>query len=124
MGASRTTTITRSDLGPAREYPVTRLRPMRLPAQAARQLPDQSTTLRVEPSSTSDSRLRGAQPKSDILLPWSCVWWLDPPVSMFRPCCPSLRRLLGSRTGCPIYHASLGGYPPLGSTHLQFLHAA
>ena len=32
---------------------VTRLQPMPLPARAARQLPDQSTTLRVEPSSTS-----------------------------------------------------------------------
>jgi hypothetical protein len=32
---------------------VTRLRPTRLPGQTARQLPDQSTTLRVEPSSTS-----------------------------------------------------------------------
>src|SRR3954453_13425298 len=31
---------------------VTRLQPMQLPAQAARQLPDQSTTLRVESSST------------------------------------------------------------------------
>jgi hypothetical protein len=45
---------------------VTRLRPAQLPGQVARQLPDQSTTLRVEPSSTSDSRLRGARPKSDI----------------------------------------------------------
>jgi len=32
---------------------VTRLRPGQLPNQAARQLPDQSTTLRVEPPSTS-----------------------------------------------------------------------
>ena len=40
---------------------VTRLRPARLPDQAARQLPDQSTTLRVAPSSTGDTRLRGAQ---------------------------------------------------------------
>jgi hypothetical protein len=39
---------------------VTRLRPDRLLAQAARQLPDQSTTLWVEPSSTGDTRLRGA----------------------------------------------------------------
>ena len=42
---------------------VTRLQPMRLPARAARQLPDQSTTLRVDSSSTDDSRLRGALPK-------------------------------------------------------------
>jgi hypothetical protein len=39
---------------------VTRLRPGRLPRQAARQLPDQSTTLWVEPSSTGDARRRGA----------------------------------------------------------------
>jgi hypothetical protein len=36
--------------------------PLRLPARAARQLPDQSTTLWVESSSTCDSRLRGALP--------------------------------------------------------------
>src|ERR1700736_974807 len=45
---------------------VTRLQPMRLPAQAARQLPDQSTTLRVDSSSTDDSRLRGALPLPDF----------------------------------------------------------
>jgi hypothetical protein len=44
---------------------VTRLRPLRLPARAARQLPDQSTTLRVDSSSTDDSRLRGALPLPD-----------------------------------------------------------
>src|SRR4249920_3155427 len=44
---------------------VTRLQPMRLPAQADRQLPDQSTTLRVDTSSTDDSRLRGALPIPD-----------------------------------------------------------
>jgi hypothetical protein len=38
---------------------VTRLQPFRLPGRAARQLPDQSTTIRVESSSTGDSRLRG-----------------------------------------------------------------
>src|SRR5262249_49934032 len=40
----------------------TRLQPVQLPARAARQLPDQSTTLRVESSSTDDARLRGALP--------------------------------------------------------------
>jgi len=39
---------------------VTRLRHNRLPCQAARQLPDQSTTLRMEPSSIDDARRRGA----------------------------------------------------------------
>src|ERR1700726_2625371 len=43
---------------------VPRLQPLRLP-QAARQLPDQSTTLRVDSSSTDDSRLRGALPSPD-----------------------------------------------------------
>jgi hypothetical protein len=45
---------------------VTRLQPCRLPSRAARQLPDQSTILRVESSSTDDSRLRGARPLGDI----------------------------------------------------------
>jgi len=45
---------------------VTRLQPCRLPGRAARQLPDQSTTLWVESSSTSDPRLRGALPIADI----------------------------------------------------------
>src|SRR5262249_24061097 len=45
---------------------VTRLRPSRLPDRAARQLPDLSTIVRVEPSSTDGSRLRGALPDSDI----------------------------------------------------------
>src|SRR6202047_4810240 len=45
---------------------VTRLQPCRLPGRTARQLPDQSTTLWVESSSTSDPRLRGALPTGDI----------------------------------------------------------
>ena len=44
---------------------VARLRPGQLPSRAARQLPDLSTTIRVEPSSTDDSRLRGALPRAD-----------------------------------------------------------
>ena len=39
---------------------VTRLRPSQLPSRAARQLPDQSTIIRVEPSSTRDTPLQGA----------------------------------------------------------------
>jgi hypothetical protein len=46
---------------------VTRLQPFRLPGRAARQLPDQSTTLWVESSSTGDSRLRGARSKPEEL---------------------------------------------------------
>ena len=41
---------------------VTRLQPSQLPGQTARQLPDQSTTIRVESSSTGVSRPRGALP--------------------------------------------------------------
>src|ERR1700731_4568828 len=39
---------------------VTRLRPGQLPNRPARQLPDQSTTLWVESSSTGNTRRRGA----------------------------------------------------------------
>src|SRR5260221_10462527 len=45
---------------------VTKLQPFRLPGRAARQLPDQSTTLWVESSSTDHSRLRGALPGTDM----------------------------------------------------------
>ena len=45
---------------------VARLRPDQLPSRAARQLPDLSTIIRVEPSSTDDSRLQGALPITDI----------------------------------------------------------
>src|ERR1700693_1550341 len=45
---------------------VTRLQPCRLPSRTARQLPDQSTTLWVESSSTGDPRLRGALPIADL----------------------------------------------------------
>ncbi len=51
---------------PPRATFVTRLQPFRLPGRAARQLPDQSTTIRVESSSTGDSRLRGALPTTDL----------------------------------------------------------
>src|SRR3954466_5975480 len=44
---------------------VTRLRPGRLPRQAARQLPDQSTTLWMEPSTIGDTRRRGARRVED-----------------------------------------------------------
>src|SRR6202035_886801 len=46
---------------------VTRLQPFRSPGRAARQLPDQSTIIWVDSSSTSDSRLRGALPTTDII---------------------------------------------------------
>src|SRR5258705_165003 len=50
-----------------RNYPVSSvICPCPTPARTARQLPDQSTTLWVDSSSTSDSRLRGARPPEDI----------------------------------------------------------
>jgi hypothetical protein len=45
---------------------VTRLRSRQLPSETARQLPDLSTIIRVEPSSTDDSRPQGALPIADI----------------------------------------------------------
>ena len=54
---------------------VTRLRRSRLPGHAARQLPAQSTTRWVEPSSTGDSRLRGAPEKGDITA--TSMWGLN-----------------------------------------------
>src|ERR1700683_4386773 len=39
---------------------VARLQPNQLPSQTARQLPDSSTTIRVEPSSTRETRRQGA----------------------------------------------------------------
>src|SRR5271163_2877734 len=56
---------------------VTRLQPFRSPGRAARQLPDQSTTLWVDSSSTSDSRLRGARPTGDIDPPQAVSFALD-----------------------------------------------
>jgi hypothetical protein len=49
---------------------VTRLQPFRLPGRTARQLPDQSTTLWVESSSTGDSRLRGPRPRRTSAKKW------------------------------------------------------
>jgi len=46
---------------------VTRLRSRQLPSETARQLPDLSTIIRVEPSSTDDSRLQGALPLPDFI---------------------------------------------------------
>src|SRR3954467_5240746 len=53
---------------------VTRLRPGRLPRQAARQLPDQSTTLWMEPSSIGDTRRRGARRVEDGRGSLGLVW--------------------------------------------------
>src|ERR1700747_3042050 len=47
---------------------VTRLRSHQLPSETARQLPDLSTIIRVEPSSTDDSRVPGA-PKFAFAIP-------------------------------------------------------
>src|SRR5262249_54564418 len=45
---------------------VTRLQSHQLPSKTARQLPDLSTIIRVEPSSSGDSRLQGALPTADV----------------------------------------------------------
>src|SRR5262249_44397550 len=44
---------------------VTRLQSRQSPSETARQLPDLSTIIWVEPSSTDDSRLQGALPRAD-----------------------------------------------------------
>jgi hypothetical protein len=67
---------------------VTRLQPLRLPARAARQLPDQSTTLRVDSSSTDDSRLRGALPTADACTAAKTIFTRSP-----RRCVASQGRL-------------------------------
>src|SRR5713101_9734023 len=61
---------------------VTRLQPVRLPARAARQPPDQSTTLRVESSSTDDARLRGALPLADSCSAEKGAWAIRPRIQM------------------------------------------
>src|SRR3954447_1480086 len=70
---------------------VTRLRPGRLPRQAARQLPDQSTTLWVEPSSTGDTRRRGARRVEDGRGSLGLVWQrsVSRPRSSNRTCGPA-----------------------------------
>jgi len=73
---------------------VARLQPSQLPNQAARQLPDQSTTIRVEPSSTDDSRLRGALPLTDLpnrLPRWGRYWTKVQLLSNFGACEDHLR---------------------------------
>ena len=58
-----------SDRSAAQRRPLSRgSDPFRLPGRAARQLPDQSTTFRMESSSTDGSRLRGARGTADIRL--------------------------------------------------------
>src|SRR5258705_4365027 len=56
---------------------VTRLQPHQLPGETARQLPDLSTIIRVEPSSTGDSRLQGALPLRDSCNAASLVCYLQ-----------------------------------------------
>src|SRR4029078_4766569 len=53
---------------------VARLRPGQSPDRAARQLPDLSTIIRVEPSSTDDSRRQGALPVPDVPRPDGRPW--------------------------------------------------
>src|SRR5262245_6321068 len=82
---------------------VARLQPARLPDRAARQLPDLSTILRVEPSSTDDSRLQGAPPATA-----RTAWpFLDP------------RRPQATRIGCD---APIARMPPARSSDSLFPH--
>jgi hypothetical protein len=55
---------------------VTRLRPRQLPSDAARQLPDQSTSIWMEPSSIGKTRLRGAQRSEAIHVSAIPLWRL------------------------------------------------
>jgi len=84
---------------------VTRLQPCRLPGRTARQLPDQSTTLWVESSSTSDPRLRGALPQADSCTAANglAIQTLGAAISVFpkpkspRSSCRRLQRVPGGR---------------------------
>jgi hypothetical protein len=116
---------------------VTRLRPFRSPGQAGRRLPDQSTTLWVESSSTSDPRLRGALPYPDMIShdgaglsgcqTLSSITWLSEPEGAN---CSNLsrRRVLAServeRRLTAILAADVAGYSRLTGldeegTHVQ-----
>jgi hypothetical protein len=76
---------------------VTRLQPFRSPGRTARQLPDQSTTLWVDSSSTGNSRLRGALPLTDsamkaalhhargCFVSWRRPWLFPSTFSEYRP---------------------------------------
>ena len=72
---------------------VTGLRPRQLPSDVARQLPDQSTTLWVEPTSTGETRHRGALNKAGSI-GWcvapmhpsiidAAVFWRQPKIYQF-----------------------------------------
>jgi hypothetical protein len=70
---------------------VARLQPGRLPNQAARQLPDLSTIIRVRSSLTDSSRLRGALPCSDMqrlsdFTGIAVVFYREDGVARERPC--------------------------------------
>src|ERR1700722_19542533 len=103
---------------------VTRLQPCRLPSRAARQLPDQSTILRVESSSTDDSRLRGARPLGDICV---CVREVLAAANVGFSCLANLISLSskmhwsirnrGSRVGA---RAAIGAYCGRGGRALAF----
>ena len=83
MNQGSSQSLLRSGILPAN---VTRLQPMRLPAQAACKLPDQSTTLRVESSSTDDPRLLGALPISDMgRVSPTQDRWIDDDIELQRP---------------------------------------
>src|SRR4051794_40086694 len=94
---------------------VTRLQPSQLPDQTARQLPEQSTTLRVEPSSTGDTRRRGAlgnpglsptrpKPNTCDLFSGVCPQSQGPRIAPAQGRSPRLRRLslqMDEAKSCP-----------------------
>ena len=89
---------------------VTRLQPFRLPSRAARQLPDQSTTLRVESSSTDGSRHRGARPKGDIATrsPTAGVAFSDIVCCTYRQVAQVVRELLTKRKRAELFASEIG----------------
>ena len=100
---------------------VTRLQPCRLPDKTARQLPDLSTTVWVEPSSTGDSRLRGARSKAAV-----SRWSITRPQNLHkRPWLAYDNFLHVSRThpmmNCPYYnHKPDSACVSVPATHRHF----
>jgi hypothetical protein len=98
---------------------VTRLQPMRLPAQAARQLPDQSTTLRVDSSSTDDSRLRGALPLPDSCTAANAIYSItssaraDRPGGTSMPICLAVFRFIKNSNLLACITGKSAGFSPL-----------
>src|SRR6516164_6986692 len=115
---------------------VTRLRSRQLPSETARQLPDLSTIIRVEPSSTDDSRLQGALPSSDEYSDARCYYLAVPDGRHARAAAAppaghgpgrSLRQRAGDRTRAPRRTrrtSTLGTRPSTTAAHRLRPHAS